>query len=347
MAGRIVGLDISADRLLAAEVSGSSSRSVRVHRVCAVELPPGAARDAEVIDVPAVSAALRQLWREAGFRSKHVVLGVGNQRVLVREHTVPALPEGELQQSLPYQVADSLPLPADETILDFYPIAAVEGSSPLLLQGLLVAAVREVIETNIAAITGASLRVVGVDLSPFAMLRTLTLDGTLGGCRTIVFLGGRTSYLVVAVDGIPRFVRIVPAGRDTVVESVCETLGVETAAAEAMLDRQGLASGGDETVEHAVRIAFQPLISSIQSTHTYYLSNFSGQPIDGVVVLGSGAQVPGLASAVAGALQVPVSSGVSLDGVDLTSTVDDAMLDRYRADLAIPVGLAIDAGRHS
>ena len=291
---------------------------------------------------PCVASGARR-----AFAAEKWFLGVANQRVLVREHTAPALPEKELRQALPYQVAELLPLPVSEAILDFYPMSAVDGSSPPMVQGLLVAAVREVIEANIAAIEGAGLQAVGVDLSPFAMLRALARGSELGGCRTIVFLGGRTSYLVVAVDGVPRFVRIIPAGRETVIEAVSETLGLDASAAEAVLEQHGLRGGDDATGDRAIRGAFQSILGSVRSTNTYYSSNLSGESIEGLVLLGAGSQVPGLASMFAESLGLPVSGDVTLDGFEVAATVDAAVLDRVRADLAVPAGLALDLGRSS
>lgn len=181
MPNRIVGLDISARRLLAVEVQGADGKRPVLTRAHAVPLPEGAARDSEVLDVPLASQSLKQLWREGGFRSKRVVLGVGNQRVLVRDHTVPVMPLAQLRQALPYQVAELLPVPVNETLLDFYPLSEVAGSEPPQMHGLLVAAIKESIETNVSTIEDAGLSVVGVDLSPFAIVRALDHAGALAG----------------------------------------------------------------------------------------------------------------------------------------------------------------------
>ena len=44
-----------------------------------------------------MAEALRQLWQQGGFKSRQVCLGVGNQRVVVREIALPYLPEKELR----------------------------------------------------------------------------------------------------------------------------------------------------------------------------------------------------------------------------------------------------------
>ncbi|MGK0721162.1 type IV pilus assembly protein PilM [Leucobacter sp. W1478] len=347
MATRTIGLDISARRLLAAEVSGSIGRHPTLHRVHAVELPEGAARDSEVIDVPAVSNALKQLWREGGFRSKRVVLGVGNQRVLVRDHTVPLMPLPQLQQALPYQVADLLPVPVNETILDFYPVAEVEGSDPPQVQGLLVAAIKDSVETNVATLEDAGLRAAGVDLSPFGMLRALMPGGQLKGCHTVVYLGARTTFIVVAVDGTPRFVRIVPAGGETVTDAVEDLTGLEREEAEALKMTIGIDQGADpqyrETAD-AMLAALRSIFGSIRSTNSYYLSNLGGQPIESLIVMGAETLVPGFVRAVGEYVDLPVTVGTPRVGVRVDKSLDPDTFAKYEQELAIPIGLGLRKG---
>ena len=67
-------------------------------------------RDGEVVEQGIVANALKQLWSKAKFPTKDVVIGVGNQRVLVRETELPWMPRQQLTDSLAYQVGDLLPM---------------------------------------------------------------------------------------------------------------------------------------------------------------------------------------------------------------------------------------------
>ena len=56
----IVGLDIEPGRIAAAEVS--VDETIQLTRAATIDLPVDAVRDGEVVDVEAVSTALRQMW---------------------------------------------------------------------------------------------------------------------------------------------------------------------------------------------------------------------------------------------------------------------------------------------
>ena len=89
MGKTIVGVDIGSESLRAVEVEGGRGARATVVRFHELPLPEGAVRNGEVVEVNTVAAVLKQLWSVGGFKSKKVVLGVGNSKVLVRELTVP------------------------------------------------------------------------------------------------------------------------------------------------------------------------------------------------------------------------------------------------------------------
>src|SRR5213593_4686868 len=91
-----IGVDIGSTGVRAAELS---MRSVppQLVRVAQVPIPDGAVGSGEVRDPAAVADALRELWHRGKFRSRDVILGVANQRVVVREVALPWLTDKELR----------------------------------------------------------------------------------------------------------------------------------------------------------------------------------------------------------------------------------------------------------
>ena len=118
MATRVIGLDIGSFAVRAAEltVGGGQPQLLRFGQV---SLPAGAMRDGEVADAGAVSSALRRLWSEGGFKNKKVVVGVANQRVIVRQAELPAMTEPDLRAALRFEAQELIPIPVEDAILDF------------------------------------------------------------------------------------------------------------------------------------------------------------------------------------------------------------------------------------
>lgn len=349
MARTIVGLEITEEGVRAAEVS--TGRTPVLVASGSVPLPPGAAKDSEIFDADAVTLALRQLWSRAGIRGRRVVLGLGSRRILVREHTAPAMRPDLLRQALPYQVQDLLPVPLEQAVLDFYP-ASQEGDQ---LTGLLVAAVAETVEQLIAAVAKAKLTVDVVDLAPFGLARAVARASSPQEAVAAFHLGDHTSYVVVMEGGIPRFVRIIPVDIVTGAVRARELAALADEAAvpaEDLLETVPAAADGPPArrVRSAARAprpvgmsesAVVDLVGRLRSTLAFYADRSGGQPIRRVMLTGAGAAAPGVAQALADSIPVPVEHlGVAqlVAGKRLPDG-EDAL------NLVATVGLAMGEGR--
>jgi type IV pilus assembly protein PilM len=232
--GRI-GLDIGSTAVRAVEVTGGDPPAV-IH-AAQVPLAAGAVESGEVKEPEQVSEVLRELWQRGGFKSKRVYMGVGNQRVVVREIALPYLPEKELRASLGFQVQEFIPMSVDDAVLDYDPVGEFEQDDRRMLRMLLVAAQRSMVDVVVSAVLGAKLEPAGLDLVPFAMVRSV---GTTGvgmdledeGDEAIVDVGAHVTNIVVHAQGNTRFVRILPSGGRDITVAIARGLGITEELAE-------------------------------------------------------------------------------------------------------------------
>ena len=254
---RPIGLDIGSFAVRAVELSiDGTPKLVRFGQVA---LPRGAVRDGEIVDPEAVSAAIRRLWSEAGFRSKRVVLGVANQRVIVRQAEMPAMSEEELAAALRFEAQELIPIPIEDAILDFQVIEHLSGGdNGDRVRILLAAAQQDMIRTHVHAVEGAGLRVAMVDVIPFALVRALAqaggdVLGSTGRAEAIVCVGAGVTNVVVHENGVPRFVRVLLVGGDDITDAIARDLDIDPDAAEDLKRRAG-EPDGEENASRAAEI---------------------------------------------------------------------------------------------
>jgi type IV pilus assembly protein PilM len=204
MARTIVSLEITEESVRAVEVT--TGRTPVLIAAGEVPLPSGAARDSHVLDPHAVATAVADLWNRAGIRRRRVVLGMGGRDVVVREFSTPTRTAAELRQALPDLAGDLLPMPVADAVMDYFPFAETDGQ----LRGLLVAAATDTIDTLVSTLAMARLSVDTIDVVPFGLARLSSRLGRLGDATAMVHIGDHTSYVVIAVDGVPQFVSILP-----------------------------------------------------------------------------------------------------------------------------------------
>lgn len=205
MARTIVSLEITEESVRAVEVT--AGRAPELVAAGEVSLPSGAARDSRVLDPSSVADALAELWARTGIRRRRVILGMGGRDVAVHELSVPTQSSASLRRDLPRLAGDVLLTPVSDAVMDYFPYAEVDGR----LRGLLVAARADAINTLVSTLTMARLTVDTIDVVPFGLARLSSRLGRLGDATAMVHVGDHTSYVVVAVDGTPEFVSIVPA----------------------------------------------------------------------------------------------------------------------------------------
>ena len=344
----VIGLDIGTTQVRAVEVQLGGGGPVGKQRPTLVRygdvpLPLGAVRDGEVEDAGAVSSALRQLWSDVKFSTRDVVIGVGNQRVVVRELDLPWMPLPHLRASLPFQVQELLPMSADEAVLDYYPTGEVEGPSGRMVKGMLVAATRDTVNANIMAVDAAGLRPRMVDLNPFALLRAITRGELSDQTVALVEIGARVTHIVIAAHGVPRFVRMLPSGGHHVTEAVAGALGITAADAENVKRLTGIGYAvepGNAAAAESIDSVVRPLVEAVRNTFVYYSGNNPGARIDLAVLTGGGAHLPGLDRYLATATRLPVSFGDPLSAVRYAKTADADAVAPLSSRLAVPLGLA-------
>lgn len=344
MAKGIVGVDIGNESIRAVELTDAAGSNPTVVRVFQVPLPEGAARSGDVLEVHTVASALKRLWVEGGFKSKDVVLGIGNQRVLARDLTVPRTSLKQIRESLPVQVQDMLPVPVNEAILDFYPVSEGVIDGAPVVNGLLMAAVKEAVMANVNAAKAAGLNPVEVDLIPFALTRLHMRQQNTGGTIALIDIGATTTSVVIVTDGIPQFVRIIPAGGDEVTKALISRLDMTPAIAEQAKRALGIITVGvapeHRPVVEVIHELTGQLLHGLRNTLNYFVNSRPRESIVRIILTGGGANLPGLVATLGELTRLPVSIEDGFGGVRLAKNIAQSATTN-RSDLTVALGLAL------
>lgn len=347
-----MGLDIGTSGVRAAELRLGRSGPV-LERFGQVVLPVGAVRDGEVVDPDAVAVTLRTLWAQARFSTRRVVVGVANQKVVVRQVDLPWLPAAELRRSLAFQVQDYIPMPVDQALLDFHPLEErTDESGARVLRVLLVAAARDMVDGTLQAVAAAGLQPAVVDLTSFAVLRSHAhADSGFSGVQAeaLVDVGTSVTNIVVHQGGVPRFVRILLMGGGDVTASIAERLGVATDQAEALKQGTGLVPGpgGDPytPVQRAIEATGGAFVEEVRGSLDYFMAQSGSARITRIVLSGGGSRLKGLVERLSAATHLPVDVAHPLSLLTLGRTgLTPQQLAYAEPMISVPVGLALGVG---
>lgn len=229
----VVGLDVQPG--LIAAVKARVNGTICAERAAAQPLDADTMREGEVLDVAALTEALRELFADSGL-GKRVRLGIANQRTVMRTLELPPVSDRkELVAAVNFQAQDQVPMPLSNAVLDFHPLGVFDSPNGPRQRVVLVASQRDMVERLLAAVRGAGLTPVGVDLSAFALIRSLH-DGKDGDDARVLYLNvdGLTN-LAIADGTVCRFTRVVGGGVEGMASELASRRGIPLSDARALL----------------------------------------------------------------------------------------------------------------
>ncbi|MCW3012634.1 MAG: pilM [Solirubrobacterales bacterium] len=345
MAKRIppfVGLEIEPSAVHAASVAVNGTLSVKTAAVAALEA--GVVRDGEVTDVAALTEVLKALWAENKDLPKRVRIGIANQKIVVRVIELPPIADAkELAAAVHFQAQNEIPMPLDAAVLDFQVLDVVDTPNGPRQRVVLVAARRDMVDRVLAAARDAGLRVEGLDLAAFGMVRALAGQGGSALDDTVLYLGiGGLTNLAVAQGTTCTFTRVVGGGIEALAVELAERRGLTLEHARGWLLHVGFDApltdmDGDELILQEARTILvdgvRRIAGEVRNTVDFHLSQgATGGGATRCVLTGAAAGIPGFAEALAVDLGLPVTVG----------TVDGAPEALGAERFSVAAGLAVE-----
>ena len=353
MARELVGLKVGASGLAAARVA--TNGSARLLQVATEPLPGGIVAGGEVRDPDALAVALKSFFKTHGLPTRAVRVGVANNRVGVRTIDVAGVDDPkQLANAVRFRAQEALPIPLNEAVLDYQVLSETTGEDGAAVRRVLfVVAYRDLVDGYARACKGAGLKLVGVDLEAFALLRALTPFDGVGGATArssalvAISIGSERSTLGVSDGFSCEFTRVIDWGGAELTAAIGRELDVETAEAE-RIKRSLRLDGGDapeglsdeqcararDAKLGALRGFTRELVSSLQ----FYQSQPGSLDLREIVVAGGTSQLGGLASALEQMTAVAVRVGDPTVNLAASKKVKGGEPD---ASLAIPIGLGM------
>jgi type IV pilus assembly protein PilM len=229
----VVGLDIQPG--FVAAVKARVNGSVLAEQAAVMPLPADAVRDGEVVDENALSEALRELFGMSGM-SKRVRVGIANQRTVLRTLELPPITDRkDLAAAVRFQAQEQVPMPLSNAVLDFHPLGIVDTPGGPRQRVVLVAAQRDTVEKLLGAVRRAGLTANGVDLSAFALIRSLYHPEPEQTGRVLYLNVDGLSNLAIAEGSVCRFTRVVGSGLEGIASGLAERRGIALTAARELV----------------------------------------------------------------------------------------------------------------
>lgn len=285
-------------------------------------LPDNAVKEGVILQPEKVGGALEELWRQEGFRQREIITGVSNQGVLVRFASFPQVPPEKLDGMIRFQAQDHLPVPLPSVILDYSILGKENRQEESLLEVLLVAGRRDMLDGFVQSLRLARLEPREIEVLPLALLRFLQKEDR-EKVVAIVDIANGVSNVVIAEAGNPRLARIIPTGLQEAEELVAAGWELENLP-------KHLPSDSPEANSDGI------LINNLRTTIGFYQSQGDSPSPEKILLSGKGALIPGLPEHLHSQLGIPVSIINPLERLG----IDNHRMNSFSVKYALSMSLA-------
>ncbi len=334
-----LGLDIGSGFVKAVVVDHSGPEPILV-RAGYLALAKDAIVEGEIMDPPLVADTVRALVESLGVEARSVVTAIGGRDVIIKKIQMDRMPAEDVRQVIRWEAEQYVPFEMENVQLDFQVLDPDEDG--LLMNVLLVAAKRELVEQKTMLLRDAGIVPSVVDVDAFALYNIFELNhpGASRGVVGLVNIGHEISTVLVLQDGVPVVTRDVPLGSRHLREDLRRAHGLSDDEAEAAIQ------GGSEHQLELARVGEErgaELATSVERAVAFLSIDADfGRGLGSLYLCGGGARISQLGRALADHLHVRLEV---LNPLQRLRTHPDALIhfpaEELAPMLALPVGLAL------
>jgi len=333
-----VGLDIGCSTVKVVEIRKEDD-GYRLANFGISEPITDAVVDGEIMDRDYVAKTVKSLFQKRRIGSRAVVSSVSGRAVMVKRITMERLSPEDANEAVLWEAEQHLPFEIADVALDYQILES--NKDPKLMDVLLVAAKREMIQAHTDVIKQSGLSPVLIDVDYFAIQNALEANYDLGEDEAValVNMGSELTNINVFKAGIPLFTKDLSLGVRNFVETFERKYSVEPLKAAAALR----GDWPDETqVTEVVAEVAEDVATALERSLAYLRTSGDVESAGRFMLSGGGAKLPGLVEFLTERFSVEVEVANPLKKI----IYDEAIFNEGTAEdtaplLTVGVGLAL------
>jgi type IV pilus assembly protein PilM len=350
---RITGLKIGGSQLAAARVHNNGVPELV--QVAREDLEPGVVVGGELRDPEGLTDALKEFFKRHKLPRQGVRLGIANNRIGVRIFEIGGIEDvKQLENAVRFRAHEVLPIPIEEAVIDWQVLnEREEEDGSVTRRILLVVAYRDLLDRYVEACKKAGIKLVGIDLEAFALLRAISERlpeeaGPANAAVVVVAVGHDRSTFAVSDGRVCEFTRVLDWGGATLNVAIARELDIAPSEAEPVKRAlslthgdtpEGLTEEQANRARDAVRRQLQSFARELVSSLQFYQSQPDSLGIGEIVLTGGSVHLRGFAEELQTLIGVSVRPGDPLGRVKVGKKIKDA---EQVGSLAIAIGLGIE-----
>ncbi len=278
-------------------------------------------------DMDVIADHVGEFFKEMGFGTSHVVIGLDESQIFMRIIKVPAMSDKELRSAVRYEAEQYIPLPLDQINLSYQRLDPdLNEKDKVNVQ--VVAAKKDVLERYVTIAKKAKLVPYAIEPETIALGRVLGDSKTAPLGTIIMDMGFSGSILVVTYGGFVRFTRSIPIGGDIITKAIQQELNLDVQQAEEYKKIYGMDPMQVESkIFNVIKPVVDNLILEIKRATVFFTKHNSSASIKRLILTGGTALMPELLTYIAKNVDFEVQLANPLANFQFSSKIESKRKD--------------------
>ncbi len=260
-----------------------------------------------IVDIEALVKATYELFMNnmvGTLTTKRVALSLPNEHSFSRVLLLPALNESDLAAAVFNEAERAIPMPIADLYFDYRIVKQdPDGSQEIQL----VATPKKIVDSYMQVVSALGLEVAAIETNIGAVSRMVTHSEGSDVVSLIIDLGSTAADLSIYDGSSVRITGTADCGSEDITQLIAKSLGVSFAQAHTIKTRYGLEpSKKQKEIRDAIEPELSKLVAEIRKVMRYYGERADANAqIGQVIVLGGGANLPGLSTYLTNEVRLP------------------------------------------
>jgi type IV pilus assembly protein PilM len=337
----IIGLDIGSSSIKLIEL-GQGKSGYKLENLGIAPLPPEAIVDGALMDSVTIINAIRELVANTKTKVKDVVTSVSGHSVIVKRITLPFMTENELGESIPWEAERYIPFDINDVNIDFQILGSVPESQEVM-DVILVAAKKDIINDYVSVIIESGLNPVVIDVDAFALENMLAINYEIEKDEIVAIanVGASITNINILKNNVSSFTRDIFKGGNQITEEIQRQLHIDYEEAEKIKVGSKVDTTSHPIIQEVLKTASESLAMEIGNSLDFFQSTATQEKISKFYLSGGGSKIKDFDMILQQQIGIPVGIVNPFKKIEYTEkNFDIEYLREIGPIMAVGVGLA-------
>jgi len=287
----VIGLDIGSSSIKLVELNEGKS-GYKLQNLAISPLPPEAIVDGALMDSVTIVDTIRDLISTCKVKTKDVVTSVSGHSVIVKKITLPFMTKAELEESIQWEAERYIPFDINDVNIDFQ-IFGSSSENPEVMDVILVAAKKDIINDYVSILMEAGLNPVIIDIDAFALENMLGINYDLEREEVVAIanIGASITNINIIKNNTSAFTRDIFKGGNQITEEIQRQLHIDFEEAEKIKVGSKVDIASQPVIQSVIKEASESLAIEIGNSLDFFQSTTTYEKIGKLFLSGGGSKI--------------------------------------------------------